>query len=592
MGEPIRSITADDLRASGWKDVVASAGLADCQKLAQLFAEKSVRAKAEGALERASALDLLERICRPVLRPDVEDAPLGHQFHDAISEPELQGLGSVYAEMGGAELQARVADVLWLRKKDRVAAEVATRGYLAAAQEFEDPKEWSRGFARTKRAYQIAASLGRKNQLFQTVVEFIADAIERLAGKDPLYLSASLLELLLESRARDADAAKYGERAEAMAQTAAEQNDAWRAERLSAVAAGWFERASDRERARSCRVAGAEAFVRMAAQSEPPGLAASHVQRAIAIYRRIGKASDRVDELLAKMREYQERSTASFQTFSSAINIEEEVREALEAVRGKGTFNEALVALATLAGSPSVDEMRKSLRERASASPIQFLIPQKIVDSKTGRTTGRRNGFPDDDADAILFQDARRMQHVMASILNHARRLVFEEHPFGDGDFLPLVRTSPFVPTGREVKFARGLAAGLRGDFMIATSLLVPQIENSLRHIVEISGGRAFGLDEDGIQDAHLLGHLLGSEEARNILGEDLVFDLRGLLNERFGTNLRNVEAHGLLDDEDYNSSEAIYFWWLTLRLCTVFALNARKREPSGAGDNAPGDAS
>jgi hypothetical protein len=50
---------------------------------------------------------------------------------------------------------------------------------------------------------------------------------------------------------------------------------------------------------------------------------------------------------------------------------------------------------------------------------------------------------------------------------------------------------------------------------------------------------------------------------------------LRGLLIERFGSNLRHQEAHGLLDDLEYNSTTVAYFWWLTLRLCVVFALAA-----------------
>ena len=33
----------------------------------------------------------------------------------------------------------------------------------------------------------------------------------------------------------------------------------------------------------------------------------------------------------------------------------------------------------------------------------------------------------------------------------------------------------------------------------------------------------------------------------RKLLGEDLVFDLQGLLVERFGVNLRNRMAHGLM---------------------------------------------
>jgi len=60
-----------------------------------------------------------------------------------------------------------------------------------------------------------------------------------------------------------------------------------------------------------------------------------------------------------------------------------------------------------------------------------------------------------------------------------------------------------------------------------------------------------------------------------------MVFDLRGLLIERYGSNLRNDMAHGLLDYEAFYSGPAIYFWWLTLRLCctpVIAAIRAAQR--------------
>ncbi len=92
----------------------------------------------------------------------------------------------------------------------------------------------------------------------------------------------------------------------------------------------------------------------------------------------------------------------------------------------------------------------------------------------------------------------------------------------------------------REERFARGLAAGFHGEFMVAAALLVPQIESPLRFVVERNGGRGYGRDDEGLQDAHLLDRLLALDIVNGIFGEDIVFDLRGLLVERFGANLRN----------------------------------------------------
>jgi len=50
--------------------------------------------------------------------------------------------------------------------------------------------------------------------------------------------------------------------------------------------------------------------------------------------------------------------------------------------------------------------------------------------------------------------------------------------------------------------------------------------------------------------------------------GPDMVFDLRGILIERFGHNLRNDLAHGLLDEGSLYGVASIYLWWITIRLC------------------------
>ncbi|NEQ40472.1 MAG: DUF4209 domain-containing protein [Okeania sp. SIO3I5] len=58
--------------------------------------------------------------------------------------------------------------------------------------------------------------------------------------------------------------------------------------------------------------------------------------------------------------------------------------------------------------------------------------------------------------------------------------------------------------------------------------------------------------------------------EIKDIFDEDTLFDLKGLLVEHSGSNLRNLMAHGLLDDEAFSHPLMSYLWWVTLRLCCL----------------------
>ncbi len=568
-----------------WREVVDAANPKECYQYAVGF--RRAANDANDATQKAELL-LLSDVCEPFLREEGDDVLAPRDRIDALTGEQLDSLVPLLATDTDAELRARVGDVLWLRRHDRKAAEAAVTAYLESAVRLEDPTNWCGCFWRIQRALRLAASLGKRNAPFTAVVAHIELLLDRLGGKDPLYLSAKLMELLLEHRLGDAQ--KYGKLAMAIGADANAAHDGLRAETLYNIAARWFDLAKDAPAARAARIASVEALVSLAdvtANAGGNGVAAMHMQKAIEALRRVGNQAARVEELLKTMREYQQRSVRDFREYSASVDLTEEVKQAIAAVRGKPTVTDALIALATLTRSPSVAGLKQVVMDSARESPMRYLFATSVVDAKTGRTTGLRQpapGLSEKEAlEPLMFDHARMLQHLTACLLEPARRAICEEHHVRDEDLSQIVRHSPFLPPGHDVRFARGLAAGLRGDFMLATALLVPQLENSLRFVVEQNGGRGFGLDSEGIQDGHQLDHLLGLELVKQIFGEDVVFDLRGLLIERFGSNLRHLEAHGLLDDDQCRSTTAAYVWWLALRLCVLFALVATQPPPHEA---------
>ena len=52
----------------------------------------------------------------------------------------------------------------------------------------------------------------------------------------------------------------------------------------------------------------------------------------------------------------------------------------------------------------------------------------------------------------------------------------------------------------------------------------------------------------------------------QEVLGEDFSYDLRSMLVERLGPNMRNLLSHGLLSSDALQSQDAVYLWWLLLR--------------------------
>lgn len=73
------------------------------------------------------------------------------------------------------------------------------------------------------------------------------------------------------------------------------------------------------------------------------------------------------------------------------------------------------------------------------------------------------------------------------------------------------------------------------------------------------------------------------------VFGKDLAFELKSLLCDPFGPNLRNEVAHGLVDENTCHSPYAIYAWWLALRLTINTWWNAAHKNQAREDSNGDG---
>nr|WP_314492117.1 DUF4209 domain-containing protein [uncultured Chryseobacterium sp.] len=128
---------------------------------------------------------------------------------------------------------------------------------------------------------------------------------------------------------------------------------------------------------------------------------------------------------------------------------------------------------------------------------------------------------------------------------------------------------SAFIPNGREEFFIEGIYNGFENNFILSSHLLIPQIENSLKNIVEVNGRNTIRLTDD-IQNDNTLGAILNIESKNKMLNgicnEDLQLELHSFLIEGSSTNFRNRICHGLASPSETNFY-GIYLWWITLKM-------------------------
>ncbi len=578
--------TSDELRACLWAAALAASPEKDCRRYSTALLRDAEVAKSAGNTGEYRALRFLGHLTSMAFRLDQPAAPLvayirmGTSRSAALEDFEAEHLALLKGfapTVSDGELKARVCDVLWLGARDHVAAAEAVDAYLQSAATLEHPEHWTGSVQRLERAAQLAVAL-RRMELVDRVLAVVDGMLQKYAGSDPLYLSAKLMELLLKYRKGDpAACARIAETAAAASEA---KGDLHRASTYLELKATWQRRANDAAGANETLKRIGENWASLAekaASGEKPAFsdAVMHAQRALEALQKAAGTRDRRRVVHAALLRYQEGSLNDLKRFEVTRDVTHLVKRAEELVAGKQP-GDALVALALAYEARPVKDLRKQVEHQAREHPFSYLF-SSVVLTNQGRVAAQRGsllgGTPEESEAAVHAEMCRYLttHHSLLgqTLIEPARRRIVFEHEIREGQLQALLAQSPFVPPGRDAIYAKGLWAGLQGDFIAATHLLIPQIEHSVRVLLsQRIGVLTSNLKSDGAQDELDLNTTLRMPEINDLVGEDIAFDLRALLIERFGSNLRNRFAHGLMHQTEFMSYAGAYLWWVCLYLC------------------------
>lgn len=555
----------------------------------------------------AACLEFTVQVTGMMLRQDQPSEPYGPMFQMGASRSAIpadfprETLKSLYpwaAALKDAELRARFLDAIWVQAKHFQAAREAVSAYVFSAERLLDPQHWTAYAERLERAVRLAASLGRPGaELVDSALEEALAVVRRLAGTDPLYLTLRLTQLLLEFRRGDGtELAKY---TSAVAHSAEEAGDFWRAKDYFNLAADCCRVAKLPDDEGVYRRAAAESLVKEAeAALSQPGrgamAAATVLSSAVQAMRQAPGGKERAEELGRRLIELQEQAMSELKSVSTSIDASDLVQAAVEAVKGK-PFMEAVLRLCQMLRPPSLDALRTEVEEQARVAVLGSKMPSEVVNSRgrvVAKVPGLEHGATDPSLSGLrwrMFRCAglRRSLNAQA-VIEPARQVILHEHSPDRAQVLELIRHSPWIPDGHHESVARAIVAGFHGDMLLVGHLVPIQFEAVVRQAVEAGGAPDPMLKPDGTQEERPLSALLESAEAKHAFGEAGVLELQDLLIDPLGSNLRNEVAHGLKSDGDFFSGEFIYAWWLLLRYVALSAhlVRAKKEQSAMPGDS------
>lgn len=592
-------VTVADFKACGWKEALQGIAEEDFGYSAMWTAlSNAARSAMEaGHQSRAKVLWLLADACSMMLHPSSLSEPFKpfavfQETRSALPEDFSPSDQAFFSEIvllvDHSLLQTRLADLLWLLGKPKQIhhALLAIDGYLNVPLTLE---VWIRGGEECwERGLVLAQSVGKgAGERLKGMREHVVDALMSSTPEENLF-GVKLARLLRKHRLVREGGLDIAQKLEALARALEAKSDAFGARTLFEEVAHWFRGLGQQEKHAEMTAAQAETYAReaafQAAGAVPSNMIANSLfEKAIQIYRDIpGKfrPSYLVDERVAELRRLQslagEQVLDEMGVIRSPMDITEFVEQARKAVTGKQPV-EALKVLANIHSGEQVDVLRQRMIERMREFPLQWIF-ESTTFSRDGRVIAKRPAISllttelsDENERTIQAAMVRDYGMLLGltvqSAIVPALEVLRLEHRVREADFVELAQHSPIVPSGRAVLFGKALFAGYDGDFVTALHLLIPQIEHMVRSHLKQAGAVTATLDKEGIENENGLSTLMALPEAEGVFGKDLVFELRALLCDPFGPNLRNELAHGLLDDADCSSAASVYTWWLGLRL-------------------------
>lgn len=595
--EPSRfGVNAEDIRSYPWQELLSVHPEKNCKTYFKVFG----RAANE---RRDAADDLGERVYSFLnvvasffpnfgsdmspYRPMREDSDGTRSLiPDDLTDQDLEALNGLVQEIEDPEYRARVADVLWVCRKDFKAAQLAVPAFLESAEELKGSDRWFPYLERLDRAAVISARRGFESQR-DAVITVIESAIQEIENdlKSEL-ICARLMGILLLLNA--GDPTSYSNLSERLAREFANEGDWHFSEHYWHVAESWHRRSKDEIASQRAMIEAAECNISraeeaLAGDSPQFGFAAHWMGEGLEGLRRAKAEPARIKAVHRKFLSLQKQALSELsplgfdpESFPGLKENREMIQEAsIKYVSGLN-FEKAVWRLAFIGDPTKVDELMENECENS-----EDLIWDKLVGSNQLDRDGKVSdimppmGLRGEDPDQVAFrkklvQTASMFGWPLAVEwrIEPARRAIATEHPIRTRDLAFLVTNNPFIPQGREGIYLRGIQAGFFGDWLVAMHLLIPQLEASLRRVLQQHGGVTSTL-KAGIQMEKDINELLWDETVEKVFGSDFVFDLRGILIERFGCNMRNDLAHGLMDEGDFHqTAEPIYLWWLVIRLC------------------------
>ena len=494
-----------------------------------------------------------------------------------LTDEEILYLSSIVDEDLPPILKARIADILWTysKPKNKKHSEIAIENYISmdVFDDFFEPDVYV--------FWERAAMLAKKTTN-SSLIEKIKSKLLNEIDYPSTNWDFHLLKIIEIFDNTDLDKELNHNFAEKLLEKQKKFNHEQQfyiAEQYLELAAKLFKKVGNAENSYKSLALLSQATENHGdyRKNESAMVANSFYKLALQRYREIPNSYRNTLQIDQKLDTVQEKITQSGLLITDELklisteqmNISELQEQSINHVKDKQTAFESLLYFSGVS-SCNFESIWKSTEKNINNSPISSLLGENSV-SSDGRQISSIPPLNSNNRDEVILKNAIKnfgihMNLAVEGFILPALEQIQQEHLFPKEFLIQLCKFSSIVPEKRQILVANALYQGFEGDFRSAIHLLAPQVENMVRQLLK-RNRLVTTHTENSIEEEKGFSSLVSIDGAREILGDDLWFELQAVFTDSLSANLRNEVGHGLLDDDTSNSLYSVYAWWMVLRL-------------------------
>jgi hypothetical protein len=322
--------------------------------------------------------------------------------------------------------------------------------------------------------------------------------------------------------------------------TTGDKPDPWSAQAIATRLANHYERADSKTDAQRVIRAYGTTFETLA-QKASPTLAMAWLQPVHDEYKNRGMNDDAA-RVSAASTEKGKDAQNDMKKVVMPIDITEEQVQQLAEELTTGNIRDSLLRT-TGYYIPKAQAARDLLKEMLTRTPLTARIGiTRVVGDHYAAQAGSIEADPDGRLIMQLAQNIDAYNYFLHRTLERLR----EKHQPTTEDIMAVLYESPVFTEERRPLIAEGVQAYLDGDYTKVIHTLIPQIEQALRELLQLTGGQRLKPGRNGTMQLKNLNDILREPTIGKAFGDDIKLYLQTLLADERGQNIRNVVCHGL----------------------------------------------